>query len=905
MKKFLHYLGLKDNELHAAASVGDLDRLEQLLNRKGKKANVNKADKENRTLLHVACAGGHNDVVSFLVENQAELDPIDDEHQTPLIMAVQHMREECVLILLKNGANPWLKDINGDTALHHAALVSELPLARHLLDYNAAVDTPNKTGCTPLMVAVDKNDQEMATFLLECGADVNAKGRTGRTCLMFAARNGSVDMTQLLLSYHADQSAMDWRGWTAKSYAMRYGHKECLELLLKQRSQMEPEAFLMYDSELCTSEERIAAGLWHAAVEGDTCVQEFRQNPPPFRWNEQSALSLGAGPQEAEQKHTDGMGLVPFNGMEFGKMEMAEEFSSSSKFWMDDTEDLQRRGIESPGLVASAQRQDLQCRHFQNGIQEMASSPNQQHNTKDTATVGNLSAASMNARIQQLEDLRDQDEKLPVEAKDHLKAQDLTCMSRTQERRTCQKSKEHNETGEKKHKGRSTYGEPWTGAACLHGLEIQSDIKIMAAGDPGAYQRRSVHERCDKIHWLRERDGERELQQKMEEPASLESCADWMSLVSGKVKEMFNLSPDLSDELSHANFSTSDTEGSKEDIQKGRIEGIEELASQLRSLHTQFHDVTHGDANDENTRKAGHPDVCLKDSTGLHTPLREQNEALEREMKELNKKLMESETHRLTLEQQCQDLRRTLENREVEMKASSCLLQEALFAGSGMKEQLRRLQMEHKKLKASFRKSSKMHERQREKEKSVEAAAEQLQRDVMDTLAKFKEAQALLEESNRQRRHLEVENHEMKMDNKQLKREFHQVVKFLKKSQDDILDLKMSVMKKDGEILASSARLVKMEEENRRLQLRVGKLEEVGKKLSMQKKHLLEQLSNAESMLVSLWSHANLAGLHSRLTSANAPLWQSRTNSSYCLNKNMSSYPDSLSFPMPRCQAQK
>uniref|UniRef100_A0A8C4RLC2 Uncharacterized protein n=1 Tax=Erpetoichthys calabaricus TaxID=27687 RepID=A0A8C4RLC2_ERPCA len=142
--------------------------------------------KLRKTLLHVACAGGHSDVVSFLVENQAELDPIDDEHQTPLIMAVQHMREECVLILLKNGANPWLKDINGDTALHHAALVSELPLARHLLDYNAAVDTPNKTGCTPLMVAVDKNDQEMATFLLECGADVNAKGRTGLQVDLFS-----------------------------------------------------------------------------------------------------------------------------------------------------------------------------------------------------------------------------------------------------------------------------------------------------------------------------------------------------------------------------------------------------------------------------------------------------------------------------------------------------------------------------------------------------------------------------------------------------------------------------------------------------------------------------------------------------------------------------------------------
>ncbi|XP_051780189.1 ankyrin repeat domain-containing protein 7-like [Erpetoichthys calabaricus] len=208
MKKFLHYLGLKDNELHAAASVGDLDRLEQLLNRKGKKANVNKADKENRTLLHVACAGGHSDVVSFLVENQAELDPIDDEHQTPLIMAVQHMREECVLILLKNGANPWLKDINGDTALHHAALVSELPL-----------------GQTPAG--------------LQCGS----------------------------------------------------GHPQtrCLELLLKQRSQMESEAFLMYDSELCTSEE------------------ENRS-------------------REAEQKPTDGMGLMPFNGMKFGKMETSEEF---------------------------------------------------------------------------------------------------------------------------------------------------------------------------------------------------------------------------------------------------------------------------------------------------------------------------------------------------------------------------------------------------------------------------------------------------------------------------------------------------------------------------------------------------------------------------------------------------
>nr|XP_048692126.1 ankyrin repeat domain-containing protein 26 isoform X10 [Caretta caretta] len=207
-------------KLHRAAAGGDLGRLQQLL----KKNDINQLDKENRTPLHLACANGHSDVVTYLVDNKCKLNLCDNDNRSPLMKAVQCQQEKCATMLLEHGADPNLVDVNSSTALHLAAQTANISLAVLLLEYNAHIEAQNKDGYTPLTIAITENHQEMVEFLLRKGADVHARDKSKRTPLMIAASGGELSLIKVLLQYGADVSHKDINGWTSEDYALIGGY---------------------------------------------------------------------------------------------------------------------------------------------------------------------------------------------------------------------------------------------------------------------------------------------------------------------------------------------------------------------------------------------------------------------------------------------------------------------------------------------------------------------------------------------------------------------------------------------------------------------------------------------------------------------------------------------------------
>ncbi|XP_054668320.1 ankyrin repeat domain-containing protein 26-like isoform X2 [Grus americana] len=158
-------------KLHRAAASGDLARVRQGL----KKHGIDGRDKAERTPLHLACASGHVDVVTYLVENKCKLNLLDNDNRSPLMKAVQCQQEECVAILLEHGADPNLADADGNTALHLAVISANTSVAGLLLEHNANIDAHNKEGYTPLFLAVSEHHEEIVELLLKKGADVHAR----------------------------------------------------------------------------------------------------------------------------------------------------------------------------------------------------------------------------------------------------------------------------------------------------------------------------------------------------------------------------------------------------------------------------------------------------------------------------------------------------------------------------------------------------------------------------------------------------------------------------------------------------------------------------------------------------------------------------------------------------------
>ena len=161
------------------------------------------------TALHYAAREGCIDCVRALVEAGADLDVIDPERVTPLVLALENLHYDLAAYLIEAGAdvNKW--DLFGRSPLYMAADTNTLPV----MGNGAMVVIPSMDALTAL---------EVGRLLLERGADPNLRlkrrppyrnvpqdrgGDTilaqGATPLLRAARAGDVEFVRLLLEHGA------------------------------------------------------------------------------------------------------------------------------------------------------------------------------------------------------------------------------------------------------------------------------------------------------------------------------------------------------------------------------------------------------------------------------------------------------------------------------------------------------------------------------------------------------------------------------------------------------------------------------------------------------------------------------------------------------------------------------
>ncbi|KAK7795013.1 hypothetical protein U0070_010001, partial [Myodes glareolus] len=127
-----------ENKFHRAVCSGNLKVALRLLAKEG--FQVNDEDPRKRTALHFACFHGHLHMVYFLLFNKCEINVLDDENSTPLMKAVQSLETEIVSLLLAKGADPNIKNCNGQTAIHLAVYGDSLEIASSLLEFGGNIE---------------------------------------------------------------------------------------------------------------------------------------------------------------------------------------------------------------------------------------------------------------------------------------------------------------------------------------------------------------------------------------------------------------------------------------------------------------------------------------------------------------------------------------------------------------------------------------------------------------------------------------------------------------------------------------------------------------------------------------------------------------------------------------------
>jgi len=106
--------------------------------------------------------------------------------------------------LIADGADLAQSGVDGQTALHRAAMAGALDAMRLLLDAGADVNAVDRRGYNVLLAAAAAGQVDAVDLLLRHGVDVNATDKFGRSALHLAGNYGRLEVARRLLAAGAD-----------------------------------------------------------------------------------------------------------------------------------------------------------------------------------------------------------------------------------------------------------------------------------------------------------------------------------------------------------------------------------------------------------------------------------------------------------------------------------------------------------------------------------------------------------------------------------------------------------------------------------------------------------------------------------------------------------------------------
>lgn len=134
------------------------------------------------TPLHKAASLGHANVARQLLAYSPNIEDRQKEGKTALILAVEWGQYGVVQVLLDHGARTSTRRDTRGNALHAAARCGESKVLQLLVkadDINDSLETKNRTGDTPLWLAVCCGHLQCAAILLDAGASLHAANNDG------------------------------------------------------------------------------------------------------------------------------------------------------------------------------------------------------------------------------------------------------------------------------------------------------------------------------------------------------------------------------------------------------------------------------------------------------------------------------------------------------------------------------------------------------------------------------------------------------------------------------------------------------------------------------------------------------------------------------------------------------
>ncbi|XP_067056627.1 histone-lysine N-methyltransferase EHMT2-like isoform X1 [Acropora muricata] len=145
-------------------------------------AHLTSKDSKGTTCFHLAVRQGHADIIKILFKTgQFDINEKDDGGWTPLMWAAESKQYDATLLLIEQGANVHLRDLELNVPLHWAALSGNPEVCKLLLNEATDINSINIHKETPLHIVAREGHYSCVQLFLSRGASIHLKNKDGHT----------------------------------------------------------------------------------------------------------------------------------------------------------------------------------------------------------------------------------------------------------------------------------------------------------------------------------------------------------------------------------------------------------------------------------------------------------------------------------------------------------------------------------------------------------------------------------------------------------------------------------------------------------------------------------------------------------------------------------------------------
>jgi len=195
------------------------------------KASGSSVDYVSSTLLNAA-EYGRVDVVSLLLDCDANIEIGDEYGRTPLFLAAKY--PDLVAVLINRGACMEARSVRGYTPIHYYTALGHLKSLRLLLNMNCNIASHDYESQTALHHAVKANDVKTTELLVNRGIDLDAWDYKGYTAVHIAIQRNYIDIVKVIVKKGFDIDTSDYRisRRSVLTMAIEWEREEITEVLI-------------------------------------------------------------------------------------------------------------------------------------------------------------------------------------------------------------------------------------------------------------------------------------------------------------------------------------------------------------------------------------------------------------------------------------------------------------------------------------------------------------------------------------------------------------------------------------------------------------------------------------------------------------------------------------------------